>query len=74
MAKLYRPRGIHNKTKRNAWITTKWYVNKKTALRAVDDFGAKRNHTNIQIIESTESGTYKGKRITAKQVDRYYYE
>lgn len=74
MAKLYRPRGTYTKTNRIAWITNVWYHNKKTALMAVADFNARRTHTNIKIIESSKSGTYKGKHIKASQIDKYYYE
>ena len=68
MAKLYRPRGIFTKTGRDSWISGKWYQSKKEALQTVDEFGARRNHTKIRIIESSNSGTYKGKHIKSSQI------
>lgn len=70
--KLFRPRGKFKRTGRDSWITTVWYHSKKSAVNAVSVFNAERNHTNIRIIESTSSGTYKGKHIMANQIDRYY--
>lgn len=73
MSKLYRPRGTYKPTRRDAWISTVWYHSKKSAQVMIDSTNAKRNHTNIRIIESTPSGTYKGKHIRANQIDRYVY-
>lgn len=69
MAVLYRPRGKYKRTGRDAWISRIWYRSRKDAWCAIDAFGTRRNHTNIRIIKSAASGTYKGKHIKQNQIE-----
>ena len=65
--KLYRPRGVYNKTKRDSWITTVWYRSRADAEEAVEAFGAKRRYSDIRIVSSSNRH-YKGKYI--RKVER----
>ena len=62
VGKLYRPRGVHKRTKRDSWISKVWYRSRKDAEDTVRMFGADKTHTNIRIITASNR-TYKGKYI-----------
>ena len=72
MGKLYRPRAIYKPTGRDSWITTVWYHSRKSAQLAIKAYADNNRYSNIRIIESTKSGTCKGKHIRATSIERYY--
>ena len=50
--KIYRARGKHNFTNRNAWVTTVWRRSKEEAQSDINAF-AVGNFSNVKIVEQS---------------------